>query len=258
MYSMANNGINATRKIWMLRSTDYGATWDSTLIKEHIIRRYGGIWVGDIGGSYDPGTVLYATINVGGGGDGRVYYSIDGGDSWVFKQSIASSIWLGRVLIDPDDQSKSYTGLGMNGPDLGRSTTVNGVYTEIDGALSAGISISNTHGHGWVKGDLIRTVRNGAIYLTDDGGAVWESRAAPFTSQNVWAPGDGNDDYVAVASRDSASALHPHTVKSSIDRGVTWHDKSGAHADIAGTGGGDSVPYDSGGVAQDGFQVHMA
>jgi len=60
---------------------------------------------------------------------------------WSLKQWLGASDWQPRVLVDPTDQTVSYAGIDTNGPDLAKATTIDGVYSQIDGGYAAGIAI---------------------------------------------------------------------------------------------------------------------
>jgi len=263
MYIIASTGINnfPGKPVYMMRSKDFGASWDATVIADGAIRAYGGIWAGNTGGSYEGGEVLYASLCMGGGGSANIYYSVNEGDTWNYKASLGSSVWLGRLMVDPTNQDITYAGKDANGPNLVQATTVNGGFTEIDGGYQAGIAISHTIASGWVSGLdglSVRTYRNGNLYYSGDGGYFWEQRAGPFTTVRAIYCSDVNPSNIAVVKFGDADVGDDWNVlKVSSDTGKAWVNKSGINAYKSGDAAEDSVPYDCGGAAENGLFIFI-
>lgn len=259
MYTQATEAYNAQGKdLWLMTSTDYGATWSRSLIINGIIRASGGIWAGRV-----TGDVMYASYN----GHGlvstcKIRYSTDEGDTWAEKAVFNASIWVTRVMIDPTDEGISYAGNGINGPNLRKALTTSGGY--VTGRIGAGICIFYGYGGGWVSGDdgdYVRTIVNNTLHFTSDW-TNWDENnvsdvghGATF-ERAMWGH-DSVPQWVGVASRTGISSpfVNYHLLKSTEDNGGTWYDKAGANASTATTGGGNSIPYNAGGVAENGLYL---
>lgn len=249
---------------YLFKSTDYGTTWGvSTIYNNTLIRDSGGIW--------SLGTTMYAAFNRGLSGRGIISYSTNEGVSWNVKDDLAVSIWMPRVLIDPTGAAISYTGLGTSASnpeqDLGKATTTSGGYTECGSDENAGIDIDVQQGAGWISTDdnkYIRTARASKLYYSNDEGGTWNFRAiagggGPFKpdyKKAIWGH-NTIPDWIGVASSKDGGIYGYHVLTSTPDLGVTWYSKAGANADTADTGGGDSLPYNCGGVSENGLYLEL-
>ena len=262
VYIQGHTGLNAQNKqIYLLKSQDYGITWSRSRIKGGIFRATGGVWAGRV-----TGDIMYATYS----GHGlvtncHVMYSTDEGENWAAKHVHGGSIWVTRVMIDPSNEATVFTGRGVNGPNLGRATSVDGGCSEVK--AGAGICIFNGYGGGWISGRsslCVRTLNDNWLYFSDEGGDVgtWDENqvsdighGATF-ERAMWGE-DKKPHWVGVASRTNVSAPfgNYHLLKSTQDNGGEWYDKAGAHASTMDTGGGDSIPYNCGGVSENGLYL---
>lgn len=263
MYVQAHTGLNAgARHIYILTSTNYGGSWSRSLLISGTIRATGGIWAGRV-----TGDNMYASYN----GHGlisscKIRYSTNEGSNWAQKQVYDTSLWVTRVLIDPSAEGTSFSGNGVNGPNLRKATTVSGGYTAAVKS-DAGLAIFNGYGGGWISasdGNYVRTIRDNVLYYSDTGGGsgTWSENnvtdvghGATF-ERAMWGH-DATPNWVGVASRTEISMPYNnyHLLKSTQNNGGAWYDKAGAHASTADTGGGDSIPYNCGGVAENGVYL---
>lgn len=260
MYVQGHTGLNSSGKhIYLLKSTDYGGTWSRHLIIGGIIRATGGIWAGRV-----TGDVMYASYS----GHGlitncHVRYSTNEGENWAAKQVLGGAIWVTRVMIDPTNEATCYMGYPINGPDLHKSTTVSGGMTLVK--TDAGICIFYGYGGGWISAsdsNYVRTIRSNTLYFSDDEAATWDDNSVTNVGHGatferaMWGH-DATPNWIGVASHTEISSPfnNYHLLKSSQDNGGTWYDKAGAHASTADTGGGDSIPYNCGGVAENGVYL---
>ena len=262
MYVQCHTGLNTgARHIYLLKSVDYGNSWSRSLIKSGTFRATGGVWAGRV-----TGDIMYASYS----GHGlitncHVMYSINEGGLWYAKQVLGGAIWVTRVMIDPTSEATCYMGYPINGPDLHKSITVSGGMTPVK--TDAGICVFNGFGGGWISaadGNYVRTLRDNVLYYSDTGGGsgTWSENnvtdvghGATF-ERAMWGE-DKKPHWVGAASRTEISTpfLNYHLLKSTQDNGGVWHDKAGAHASTADTGGGDSIPYNCGGVAENGVYL---
>lgn len=261
LYTMGVTEYNSARgRIYCLKSIDYGANWTRARIAGNPCRSSGGIWAGRV-----TGNVMYATYNYGLSSIAWVGYSTNEGASWSDKDDLDVSVWVGRAMIDPSAEAISFTGKDINGPNLAKATTVAGAYTKVKD--DAGIAINYGYGGGWISaqnGNYVRTIRESILYYSDESGA-----ADTWNSNGVTNVGDGASFERAMWGHDkkpwqvgiaspvgiSAPSANYHLLKSTQDNGGTWYDKGGANVSTADTGGGDSIPYNCGGVAENGVYL---
>lgn len=261
MYVQAHTGLNAGGEyIYLLKSTNYGGSWSRSEIISGTIRATGGIWAGRV-----TGDVMYASYN----GHGlvstcKIRYSTNEGGSWAHKATLDASLWATRVMINPSNEATSYAGIGINGPNLGKAIAYDSWPGENQKA-DAGICIFNGYGGGWISawnGNYVRTIRDSVLYFSDDGAITWgDNQVADighgaFFERAMWGS-DREPHWVGVASRTSISSPYNnyHLLKSTQNNGGTWYDKAGAHASTTDTGGGDSIPYNCGGVTENGVYL---
>jgi len=256
-------GFPTDNDMYLFRSADYGETWGlqgSVYGDMSVLRDAGGIWAGRV-----TGNTMYAMINYGFGGNCYVYYSIDEGINWALKGggSLGISVWLSRVLIDPSAEATSFVGMYTNAPDLARGRTVDGLH---DGVVEAGAGIGVYYGYGggWISAHdskYIRVAKDTTLDYSDEGGdaGTWGERSIVVPGSGIFEKAiwgwDKKPENVGVAIRTGASDAYPQSLVSTDDLGVNWHMKSGAHASTDDTGGGDSIPWNCGGVAENGLYL---
>lgn len=261
MYTQCLEEYNAQGKdLWLMTSANYGISWSRSLIINGIIRAPGGIWAGRVTGDIMYSSYAGHGITVGA----KVRYSINEGGTWAQKSNLAGSLWVGRVMIDPTDENKSYAGTGVNGPSFRGATPVGANYV-LYHKDNAGIAIFYGFGGGWVSAedsDYVRTIRDNVLYFTDDACQTWGENNVDgigyhATFERAMWGRDKKPWQVGVASRTDIDEPtdNYHLLKSTLNNGGTWYDKAGANANTADTGGGDSIPYNCGGVAENGVYL---
>jgi len=243
-------------KACYLRSFDYGATWTAYSISGWQVTGAGAgsLTIGAYQGSspYTPGDVIYAA--------GRrslqnvLWRSIDGGVTWSFT-SIGTTIADTHVLVDPNDQSRVFAGFSNLGVpwrvmvSLDHGATV----SDYDTYASGPLGYPNPWYHLSVGMDEKKTVRVGSppdsrLHMTRDDGLSWDE-PTPEYSANALGISIVQDAVDKLYLLRVLSSLVPvHMIYASEDEGRNMTPKAGANYDIGGTGGGDSIPYDCGGI----------
>jgi len=262
MYTLARGDTGGFLEsgLYLLRSTDYGVSWVARLIKVDApitVATQATLGVGRIGGGESPGQVLYVFRYRSAPVARDVRYSTDEGDTWGNAGPLTGfPDIISYITVDPTDQTISYCTRDNPPSNLGRAITIGGGWGFIrnDAALRwdrAWISA--------IDNDYIRIVHGNdqMLYLSDNYGVAWTDIAISFWSACVWAS-DGTPSHIATGRGGSGTAGVPHIVRSTDDTGVSWYNKGGANAAVAGTGGGDSIPYDCGGLATHGLFVMEA
>jgi len=112
-----------------------------------------------------------------------------------------------------------------------------------------------TYYHLSVAMDALKTVRTGAattcphIHRTQDDGGSWFEPTPEFSSNSLGISIVQDFPSGLYLMRKAATLVgSPHLIWASENEGVDMVPKSGANADIADTGGGDSIPWNSGGI----------
>jgi len=250
--------VGVTSRKYIFISTNYGVDWDEYLIyavgsRDELASLTVGAFQGD--SVLDPGKALYC-MGGSGGTNQRVFASLDGGLTWPYTKSLGVSSFETHVLVDPTDQDICYCGMTNGaGPYHIIKTIDNGEnWSNYDDRADVTLG---TAGFGWHCYDISITmegvIRLGTaagrqfFYKTVDDGFSW-TKTAPAIG----------DDYLGLSIVQSApnnlyilknwysgnAGTGWNVIWASINEGVTMIQKSGAHASTAGTGGGDSIPYD--------------
>lgn len=249
-----------SNNLYLFKSPDYGASWAirGTVKASVYLLDIGGIWAGRV-----TGDIMYLTDNHGLTANAYSHYSSDEGASWDEKgPSHGVSLWLTRMMIDPTSEATSYIGRATNAVNLERATTVSGSFSECDGAHEAGIGIYYGYGAGWISAHnsgYIRVAKAGALFHTDDNCTTWTETAIIVPGDGVFEKAiwgwDKKPENIGIAVRTGAEDAYPQSLVSTDDIGANWHMKSGAHPDIEDTGDGDSIPWNCGGVSENGLYL---
>lgn len=257
------NGVYTYRHYFCF-STDHGYTWTITVAEDGTLAaRYPAcLTVGVHKGTspYQPGRVIYSMIRKGW--QAYCLRSLDGGATWeTFLIGLAKSrdeffTYEGRMMVDPIDQNICYFTGALNpaGEYIIRYTQDHAETWPIyDGAAlePLGGRLSFFVISGTLTGIIRIDTGEGRLYFskTTNGGASWSYTTAPYPSEHLslhTVPGAPTSLYIVGTWIDAH--IHPHSVWASADEGATMIPKSGANAHVADTGGGDSIPYNCGGI----------
>jgi len=251
-------------KLVLLYSTDFGATWNESIIEDWNISARTttySLTVGAYKGSspYDAGQVMYCGVDA----SPRLAITTDGGASWAYGALLGAGSFVGHVLVDPSDQSRVFVGMRDGvGPwhvvvSLDHGATINDYDTNASENL--GYPATAVYYHLSVAMDERKMVRVGArtglahIHTTTDDGGSWEEPTPQYSSTSLGISlvqdSPWNLYLLRQLSGDLASVPETcHVVFASNDEGRTMTLKAGANACTIDTGGGDSIPYNCGGV----------
>lgn len=256
--------------VYCFRTPDYGASWTPLLIDSGVTVRpddIGNIAAGALQGSspYPAGDVLYATWLRSTLGNPEVSVSLNNGDTWTTYSLLGFSVWNPQVYRDPSDQSIAYVGVfGVIGDqyDLYRSVAHGVGFVEVDGAKELAI------GTGVIEGSMrVLIDNNNKMYLIpghdiDARGAGHLFKSIDFTASwtDLGDLGHGPELNQLSIVMDAPTKLYfgrrvagdSHVIYISDDEGQTLWGKAGANCGLA-DGGGDSIPFNCGGVAYNGI-----
>lgn len=255
--ALTDNGI------WCLRTPDYGDNWFPFQIFSGTSNyAAGNIQAGAFKGTsgYPAGDVIYATVCTGAGGYNRIRVSLDNAATWPGNYDWGGvSQWANRVLVDGSDQSIVYAGFNVNGTDLKRSTQHGAGPVEVDGANQLGIALWHGYGTAWVhiwNKNLMRILKDDHIWTTTNYCTTWIDYGITDMHVDIISVVHDSPYNLYLARKESGTIPpgldQPHVIFVSDDEGQTMEGKAGAHADQA-DGGGDSIPYNCGGVAEEGI-----
>jgi len=263
-YVLFNSGLTDTGT-WCLRSVNYGDSWTAHSIYAGIFNYRAGNIVAGLRQTAPPGPpahTLYASLNIGAGGHAAIYFSNDLGTSWSQQDSIGVTIQVPRCTVDPTNLETVYMTAFINPGDpyeLFRSQTQGTNLVECDGALHLGFFIDLHHGQMWInpanRAD-IRVLTDNDYYRTTDTWSTWSDPASVAVPVSRLSIIPHSPDYLYLARHTSApdppNPPSQHVLFISDDGCTTLWSKCGAHAHLP-DGGGDSIPYNCGGVALDGI-----
>jgi len=264
IYALFTSGLVANG-IWCLRTGNRGYSWAAFQITASILSyRAGNLCPAILQGTspYDPANVLYAALNVGLGGGFSLYRSLDNGTTWARADTIGGSVATPACYPDPVDASRVYMTAHLNIPnpwELCRSTQHGDNLVEVDGALHLGHFLDTLPGNLWLHNSDNSTARLTAgysVYKTVDGATTWATPGPcpyPVRRLHVLSPRP-NNLYLGRTSTALGPPFPtgPHTLWVSTDEGATAYGKSGLHPEQP-DGGGDSIPYDAGGISLSGI-----
>jgi len=263
-YVLFNSGLTDTGT-WCLRSVDYGDSWTAHNIYAGIFNYRAGNIVAGLTQTAPPGpqaNTLYASLNTGAGGHAQIYFSDDLGASWSLQDSIGLTIQVPRCTVDPTNLKTVYMTAFIdagNPYELFRSQTQGANLVEIDGANHLGFFIDLHPGQMWINPNDradIRVLTDNNYWRTDDTWSTWRAPTPVAVESSRLSIIGHSPDYLYLA-RDTSAPDPPnppsqHVLFVSVDGGTTMWAKCGAHADEP-DGGGDSIPYNCGGLALDGI-----
>lgn len=259
---MGDNGF------WHLRSLDYGEHWTAHQIIDHFLNyNAGNIMAGfDKGTSEHPeGAVLYAAINYELSAKPYLARSFDQGATWetVNGPDQARGEFRPRLWVDPSNQAVLYMGCHPFFPKLYRSEDHGDTWNRIDQGEAITITLENGAYHAvlrthYADPNLVRLFTRFLVFTSLDYCESWEGtenlaeplRTGRFTTDNP------NFLYLAkVVSGLSPPAAHgPSVIFVSENEGLSFYPKAGANPHLD-DGGGDSIPYNCGGAADDGILI---
>lgn len=252
---------------WCLKSIDSGHTWTAFQIEPGaLINSAGNISVGIAQGSspHARGSVLYTRINWGLFWSHLTYLSTDWGDTWTLKNNMSMQLTRLRCMVDPTDHSIVYAGslVNLGNPDeLFRSIQHGANFAEVDGIHHLGIYLEPEISSMWIHEtdhNWLTTLSHRHLWTTLDYCANWTDHGETFKRVERLRILSPQPEHLYLARDQSADPpVHPqgpHVLYISDDYGATMYGKAGAHAHLP-TGGGDSIPYDCGGVCLEGMQL---
>ena len=251
-------------RLYFCLSLNYGSNWTITVAEDGTLDLpYPAcLTVGKIQGTspYPPGRVIFFMARKAW--TAYCIRSIDGGATWdAFLigralQRFDFFAYEGHMIVDTNTQDTCY---------------FTGSLTLADEYI---ISRSQSHGETWHRYDTLAPVPLGArisylalnitltdlvrvgtnvgrldLYRTATAGATWQSATPPVHSPHLCistVPGAPTSLYIVGQFLDAE--MNNQLIWASIDEGATLYTKSGAHADVPDTGGGDSIPYTAGGI----------
>lgn len=162
-------GTFITPFAYILRSTDYGLTWTDPTIPGRLE-------------SYDIMSLLYlgdglclAGARVFGGGDNRIWKSVDYGASWTSISSGNSSIWAGIYLGDGICLFGGDDGRIDRSVDYGNSWSI--VYTLVGQTVRALAYIENV---------CLAATAEGRIFKSIDYGETWKDQGVLESASGVF------------------------------------------------------------------------
>lgn len=263
-FLLFNSGVTENG-VWCIRTTDYGKTWHGFQVYDGMFNYKAGNIVSGIGqgaSQYDPGEVMYASLCIGAGGRSSLFTSTNHGINWNETASMGAGVQTPRCTIDPTNQKTIYTGAYLFAPnpqELMRSENHGLGITEVDGIYHLGTFILPYKGEMWIHSTLpswCRILTRGEIWHSIDFCHSW---VGPFPTEHlvehlaILSPHPNN---LYLARDQSAPGAPwpegPHVFSVSTDQGETLHGKSGNHPQED-DGAGDSIPWNSGGVCQQGI-----
>lgn len=264
-YALFRADVGSTG-IWCLKTTDYGESWTAHNIDATIWSfNAGNIMAGDLQGEspYPAGDVLYASLDVGVGGNLVVARSLDEGETWAHApaEPVGDGLYEPRLHVDPADQGIVYVSGGTGGVDLWRSVNHGATWSLIDDGNHLRIVISPGANIGTmvtrrIDSDEIRVLSDLHLWKSSDFGIIWRDQAQCQYPTRLLHVGQDSYDYLylgrTVNAANDPTLFRAHVIFVSIDEGSNMFGKSGAHA-FQDDGGGDSIPWNCGGVAQQGI-----
>lgn len=245
---------------------DHGASWTAHLIEtEPIHYRVANILAGVEQGSspHPPGNVLYTHLILHSGGLPFTYRSLDQGETWTATPTNppGAGIWRPRLYLEPADQSILYLGSLEDPASLYRTLDHGNSWALCDAGNQLGIHITPTADYGTMGTHhrdpaAIRVLTADHIWKSSDFGIIWRDQGPPQYATLHLHFRKHAPDYLYLARVTDApppGGLYArHVLFVSGDEGSNMFGKAGAHANLP-DGGGDSIPYNCGGVAQEGI-----
>jgi len=251
---------------WALKTVDYGDTWTAHQIYDGLTNYdAGNIQAGDFDrlSPHSAGTVLYAALNVGAGGNIAIFRSLDEGETWgpCPSHPPGISVWQPRLYIDPDDHATVYAGANVAGTDLWRTLDHGATWNLCDQGNTLGIAITtgfnnNTMATRASNPHEIRVLNDLHIWKSSDFGHIWRDQGPTQYSVRDLRFRDSAPDFLYLArvqnGQPPGGIYSWHVLFVSNDEASNMFGKAGAHADHD-DGHGDSIPWNCGGAAQEGI-----
>lgn len=253
--------------IWCLRSLDSGRTWAAFQFDPSVLNfSAGNISVGLAQGTspHPRGSVLYAATGYGLFWTMMLFCSTDWGETWSLKDNQGLQLTRYRCLADPTDQSIVYVGAFVNLANPGelfRSIQHGANLVEVDGVHHLGIYLPPT-----LRNMLINTtdqtwafiIRNQHVWETLDYCANWTDHGLIQRPAHrlaiLWQTPASLYFGKASSGTGPPSTWACHVIFISDNFGFHMHPKAGPNACLP-DGGGDSIPYNCGGVCLQGMQL---
>ncbi|MBA7615766.1 hypothetical protein ES703_23052 [subsurface metagenome] len=265
LYVMFNSDLT-TNGTWCLKSIDLGETWTAHQIYPGAANWFAGnIQVGltSLGPPYDAGHLLYAALNCYDDHRIALFRSTDEGATWhpCSDQPPGASFWTPRLYIEPENQAIVYLGVELPTQDLWRTTSSGAAWALCDQGNALGIMVSPDFNHAVMitqagNPDAIRVLTHLHIWKSSDFGEIWRDQAETQYDVRHMHVRDGSYDFLYLAritdTPTTGGIYHRHVLFVSDDEGSNMFGKAGAHAGLD-DGGGDSIPWNCGGVAQEGI-----
>jgi len=240
-------------------SGDYGATWTALPITGWIATgcEVGSLTMGAYQGNsiHGPGQAIYCGGELGIAT--HLYYSTDGGQNWG-SISLGGGAWWPHILVDPNDQSRVFVGCrdGVGPWNVYVSLDHGATISQYDGNALEDLGFASPYYHLSVGMDPRRTVRVGAasgrqhMHMTRDDGVSWDEPTPQFSADSlaVSLVQDAVDKLYLMRLANAGAPEAWHTIWASENEARIMVPKAGANCAIAGTGGGDSIPFDCGGL----------
>ena len=259
------NSVIQDAGTWCLHSFTGGTTWNAFQISAGIYNRSAGnISVGIQQGDshYQPGSVLYCTINTGVANSHHIMLSTNRGLSWSLRDSLGMSLTTQKCQVQPSDQGTVYMGVLISVPDfdeLHRSTLHGADMTQVDQAHHLGIRIHGQSRPMWIHytdPSQARVLTQNHIWQTTNSCVSWTDHGPlqyPAQIMHIFSAYP-NNIYLA---RDTSVPSPPpppmpHVLFITTDEGTSMEGKAGAHPGTE-DGAGDSIPYNCGGLAHEGI-----
>jgi len=253
---------------WHLRTLDYGEHWTAHQINAELWNRdVGNIMAGFNKGTspYGEGDVLYAAINLDIYDKPHLARSIDQGATWTTLETPqpARGAFRPRLWTDPSNQAVLYLGSHPSYQELYRSEDHGDSWDRVEGERSKTISLEPIPSYATLRShqanpSLVRLADRFWIHTSHDYCESWQlTETTPITLYTFKFTNDNpNLLYLATVRSGTAPppAWKPHVIFVTTDEGATLYPKAGANAHLD-DGGGDSIPYNCGGAADDGILI---
>jgi len=266
LYVLFNSAIGDVG-VWCIKSIDLGLTWTAFQITPGPLNlSAGNISVGVAQGTspHPPGSVLYTRINWGLWWSHLTYLSTDWGDTWTLKSNISMQMTRLRCQVDPTDHSIVYVGslVNLGNPqELFRSEAHGAAMIEVDGLHHLGLYLEPEISSMWIHEtdhNWLTTLSNRHLWTTLDYAVNWTDHGETSYRVERLRILSAQPEHLYLARDQNAwPIVHPHgphVLYVSQDYGTTMYGKAGANAHLP-TGGGDSIPYNCGGVCLQGMQL---
>ncbi len=234
-------GVNQPA-VYFCKSTDEGGSWSYYRMNNSLFR-YGSASTELQNQNIEPFSDLYVSIGDSWAG-ASLFRSLDQGLSWQYiagsRDSYSTTEYYQGHLDGLVFKHKYVSGQNQ----VFRSVDHGDTWT----ALNIFIA-SNAPGKHWMNEQLaipglMQCVAASNFYYSPDDGDTVElttgTLAGPWAIELV--PDAVDKLYLF---KNGGISGNPHQIFASADRTVTVYPKCGAHANISGTGGGDSIPYDA-------------